>query len=144
MLPVSFVHGDGSAVSNAALLNLKDHWSFVLLCFFLSRNFISRSRAVTTNWPVLSPCSFNASTASATSCGTRTSNRFDFALMPLVAMIFPLLGRCPTSYIKISTEKSIDVSDTLVLHCVRHLILIQVKMRNPAVLLTLTGSLTTT
>lgn len=144
MPPVSFVHDEDSVVRNAALLNLKDHWSFMLLCFFLSRNFISRSRAVTTNWPVLSPCSFNASTASATSCGTRTSNRLDFALIPLVAITFPLSGRCPTSYIKRTTKKSIDVSDTMVLHCVRHLRLDQVKMRNPEVLPTLTGFLTTT
>ncbi|QCV26250.1 hypothetical protein FE265_16260 [Salmonella enterica subsp. enterica serovar Infantis] len=50
------------------------------------RRLISNSSAVTTNCPVLSPGDFNASTASAISCGTRTSNLLDFAFTAFVAI----------------------------------------------------------
>lgn len=76
------------------------------------RRLISFSKAVTTNCPVLSPSPFNNSTDSATWCGTRTSNLFDFALMDLVAITQVLVIRCPTIIYEKKAMATLDVSDT--------------------------------
>ena len=92
------------------------------LAFFRCLRLISPCSAATTNCPVLSLSSLSVSTASATSWGTRTSKRLDLALMPLVAMVFSIVTWCPTSYSIQIVIESIDVSDTVVLLCVRHLV----------------------
>ncbi|MBH3127248.1 host cell division inhibitor Icd-like protein [Serratia marcescens] len=49
-------------------------------------NSTSRFKAEVTNWPVLSPGAFTASTASIISCGTRAATVCDFAFTALVAI----------------------------------------------------------
>ena len=91
------------------------------LDFLRWRRLISLSKAATTNCPVLSPSCFNNSTSSAIWCGTRTSNLFDLAFTDLVAMSRFLNLWCPTMISKKKMNATLDVSDTLALTCVRHL-----------------------
>lgn len=91
------------------------------LDFLRWRRLISLSKAATTNCPVLSPSCFNNSTSSAMWCGTRTSNLFDFAFTDLVAIARFLNSWCPTIISKKKMNAILDVSDTLALVCVRHL-----------------------
>lgn len=91
------------------------------------RRLISFSRAVTTNCPVLSPSLFNNSTDSATWCGTRTSNLFDFALMDLVAITQVLVIRCPTIIYEKKAMAILDVSDTSKYYVSDTLILLKCK-----------------
>lgn len=91
------------------------------------RRLISFSSAVTTNCPVLSPSLFNNSTDSATWCGTRTSNLFDFALMDLVAITQVLVIRCPTIIYEKKAMAMLDVSDTCKYYVSDTLILLKCK-----------------
>lgn len=112
--------------------------------FLRRRRLISPSNAATTNCPVLSPSAFNASTSSAIWCGTRTSNRFDFAFTDFVAIAGFLDIRCPTILHKKKMFLKLDVSDTCELVCVRHLECCCLsKTAKPSSAGTLAGPLTT-
>ncbi|XWJ92920.1 host cell division inhibitor Icd-like protein [Phytobacter ursingii] len=97
------------------------------LAFLRCLRLISFSKAVTTNCPVLSPSIFNNSTDSATWCGTRTSNLFDFALMDLVAITQVLVIRCPTMIYEKKAKATLDVSDTRKYYVSDTLILLKCK-----------------
>ncbi|WP_442913079.1 host cell division inhibitor Icd-like protein [Leclercia sp.] len=105
----------GSYALSASLVSLR--W----------RRLISFSNAVTTNCPVLSPSFFKISTASATWCGTRTSNLFDFALMDLVAITQFLVIRCRTIIYEEKVMAILDVSDTSKYYVSDTLILLKCK-----------------
>lgn len=66
---------------------------------------ISPCRAVMMNCAVLSPESFNNSTLSAISCGTRASSFFDFAFIAFVAISISFDNRWLTVYTKNSYKK---------------------------------------
>lgn len=89
------------------------------------RRFISPSIADVTNCPVLSPSSFKVSMDSTNGSGTRTSILFDFEFTDLVAITGFLSGWCPTIITKKKYNSSIDVSHTLYLVSVRHLIIVR-------------------
>lgn len=106
-----------------------------------SLRLISPCKAATTNCPMLSPSSFNSSTELAMSCGTRTSNLFDFAFTDFVAITEFSELWCPTIIHVFCSIKSIDLSDTLGLLCVRHHV--SGAKQSPISATTLTGLLTT-
>lgn len=114
------------------------------LDFLRWRRLISPCKADTTNCPMLSPSSLSSSTELAISCGTRTSNLFDFAFTDFVAITgFPVYW-CPTIIHVFFCIESIDLSDTLHLLCVRHLDYSQgVETAKPGSVSPLTGPLTT-
>lgn len=106
-----------------------------------SLRLISPCKAATTNCPMLSPSSFNSSTELAMPCGTRTSNLFDFAFTDFVAITEVSELWCPTIIHVFCSIKSIDLSDTLGLLCVRHHV--SGAKQSPISATTLTGLLTT-
>ena len=115
------------------------------LAFLRWRRLISPCKAETTNCPVLSPESLSSSTASAISCGTRTSNLFDFAFTDFVAITWFPIAWCPTMIHFFFFNDSVDLSDTIYLLCVRHLIHFQgVETAKPGSVDALAGPLTTT
>lgn len=114
-------HTPGKSRSFDRYPDIGYHSLSACLAFLRWRRLISFSKAATTNCPVLSPSCFNNSTSSAMWCGTRTSNLFDFAFTDLVAIARFLNSWCPTIISKKKMNAILDVSDTLALVCVRHL-----------------------
>ncbi|EDA8242737.1 host cell division inhibitor Icd-like protein [Salmonella enterica subsp. enterica serovar Reading] len=107
------------------------------------RRLISPSNAAVTNCPVLSPSSLTLSIASTIWSGTRASILFDFAFTDFVAISDFRLTWCPTMITIKKFNAMLDVSHTIKIICVRHLIFISHETTKPGSALTLTGLLTT-
>ncbi|EHR9157680.1 host cell division inhibitor Icd-like protein [Escherichia coli] len=107
------------------------------------RRLISPSNAAVTNCPVLSPSSLTLSIASTIWSGTRASILFDFAFTDFVAISDFRLVWCPTMITIKKVNAMLDVSHTIKIICVRHLIFISNETTKPGSALTLTGLLTT-
>ncbi|AJJ60346.1 Uncharacterised protein [Yersinia pseudotuberculosis] len=79
-----------SSLARDGIPSLEQNQS-VSFAFLRWRRLISPCKADTTNCPMLSPSSLSSSTELAISCGTRTSNLFDFAFTDFVAITgFPV------------------------------------------------------
>ncbi|EKS1020681.1 host cell division inhibitor Icd-like protein [Escherichia coli] len=107
------------------------------------RRLISPSNAAVTNCPVLSPSSLTLSIASTIWSGTRASILFDFAFTDFVAISDFRLVWCPTMITIKKVNAMLDVSHTIKIICVRHLIFISNETTKPGSARTLTGLLTT-
>lgn len=106
------------------------------------RRLISLSKADMTNCPVLSPVALSNSTSSTIWCGTRTSILLDFALTALVGIPQSPSLKCRTIVYMDKWNARLDVSDTFIITCVRHLHLGALKIAKPGSGGTLTGLLT--
>lgn len=92
----------GSTLNTALKYGSKFDQTSDASCFTLRRCrcFTSRSKAATTNCPVVSPDSFSCSTALATSWGTRAAIVCDFAFTDFVAITESQCVRCLTVWQK--------------------------------------------
>ncbi len=107
------------------------------------RRLISPSNAAVTNCPVLSPSSLTLSIASTIWSGTRASILFDFAFTDFVAISDFRLVWCPTMITIKKVNAMLDVSHTIKIICVRHLIFISNETTKPRTVGAVTGLLTT-
>ncbi|HDP9547738.1 TPA: host cell division inhibitor Icd-like protein [Escherichia coli] len=107
------------------------------------RRLISPSNAAVTNCPVLSPSSLTLSIASTIWSGTRASILFDFAFTDFVAISDFRLVWCPTMIAIKKVNAMLDVSHTIKIICVRHLIFISNETTKPRTVGAVTGLLTT-
>ncbi|HCB2788500.1 TPA: host cell division inhibitor Icd-like protein [Escherichia coli] len=123
-------HGDDSYYSDSLALR---RW----------RRLISPSNAAVTNCPVLSPSSLTLSIASTIWSGTRASILFDFAFTDFVAISDFRLVWCPTMIAIKKVNAMLDVSHTIKIICVRHLIFISNETTKPRTVGAVTGLLTT-
>lgn len=106
------------------------------------RRLISPSNAAVTNCPVLSPSSLTLSIASTIWSGTRASILFDFAFTDFVAISDFRLVWCPTMIAIKKINAMLDVSHTIKIICVRHLIFISNETTKPRTVGAVTGLLT--
>ncbi len=106
------------------------------------RRLISPSNAAVTNCPVLSPSSLTLSIASTIWSGTRASILFDFAFTDFVAISDFRLVWCPTMIAIKKVNAMLDVSHTIKITCVRHLIFISNETTKPRTVGAVTGLLT--
>lgn len=107
------------------------------------RRLISPSNAAVTNCPVLSPSSLTLSIASTIWSGTRASILFDFAFTDFVAISDFRLVWCPTMITIKKVNAMLDVSHTIKIICVRHLIFISNETTKPRTVGAVTRLLTT-